>query len=122
MVVIQAPPIVVRRAAARTALAPVPAARREKLGADPGAQLGGGLVGEGEGEDRVGGDALVDDEARVALDHHPGLAGACARLEQDIAPARLDRRLLLGRRRALDRRRGRRLGRRRRACLARRCT
>ena len=36
---------------------------------DPLPELGGGLVGEGEGEDRVGRDALVADEAAVAVDH-----------------------------------------------------
>ena len=54
------------------------------LGADPLAQLGRGLVGEGEGEDRVRGDALLADQPAVAVDHHPGLAGSGARLDQDL--------------------------------------
>ena len=41
---------------------------------------------------------LVADQAAVALDHHPGLAGAGAGLEQDVAAAVVDRRRLLGRR------------------------
>jgi hypothetical protein len=72
-----------------------------QLGADPLAQLGRGLVGEGEGEDRVGGDFAVADKAAVALHHHPGLAGAGAGLEQDVAAADLDRRRLLWGRPAL---------------------
>ena len=97
IVVTQAPPI-----AAQQLRRPLGArlGPPRQLGADPLAQLGRGLVGEGEGEDRVGGDALVADEAAVAVDHHPGLAGAGAGLEQDVAAADLDRRRLLGGRRA----------------------
>jgi len=72
-----------------------------ELGADPLAQLRGGLVGEGEGEDRVGRDALVADQPAVALDHHPGLAGAGPGLDHRLGGARLDRRQLLGGRRPL---------------------
>ena len=75
----------------RAARAPAPsraAARRSSSRADPLAQLGGGLVGEGEGEDRVGRDALVADEAAVAVDQDAGLAGAGAGLDQDVAAAR----------------------------------
>ncbi|MGC4074116.1 MAG: hypothetical protein QM760_16710 [Nibricoccus sp.] len=107
MVVIQAPPMVEeRRGADRVGVWTLGAAG--ELGADAGAQLGGGLVGEGEGEDGVGGDALVDDEAGVALDHDAGLAGAGAGLEQDVAAASLDRGALLRGGGALDRGRGRR--------------
>ncbi len=93
IVVTQAPPIPARaaRRALRTALGPP-----RQLGPDPLPQLGRGLVGEGEGEDRVGREAAVADEAAVAVDHHPGLAGPGAGLEQDVAAADGDRRGLLG--------------------------
>ena len=63
-------------------------ARALELGADPLAQLGRRLVGEGEGEDRVRGDALLADQPAVAVDHHPGLAGSGARLDQDLGRRR----------------------------------
>ena len=43
----------------------------------------------------------IADQPAVALDHHPGLAGAGARLDQHVAPAEKDRRRLLGSRSAL---------------------
>ncbi len=49
-----------------------------------------------------GGDALVADQAAVALHHHPGLAGARSGLEQDVVAGGRDRRGLLRRRRALS--------------------
>ncbi len=61
-----------------------------QLIARPLAQLGRGLVGEGEGEDCVGRDAVGGDQVAVAVDEHSGLAGAGARFEQDVAPAGAD--------------------------------
>ena len=63
-----------RRCRGRRA-APAPAPSRRRRGRSIAArircaQLGGGLVGEGEGQDRVGRDALVADEPAVAVDHH----------------------------------------------------
>ena len=55
------------------------------LGPDPLAQLGRRLVGEGEGEDRVGRDALLADQPAVAVDHHAGLAGPGPGLDKDLA-------------------------------------
>ncbi len=55
-----------------------------QLGPDALAQLGRGLIGEGEGEDGAGGDTLVADQPTVAIDHHTGLAGAGAGLDQDL--------------------------------------
>ena len=55
-----------------------------QLGPEPLAQLGRRLVGEGEGEDGPGGDPLVADQPAVAIDHHAGLAGAGAGLDQDL--------------------------------------
>ena len=93
IVVTQAPPMPPSSCSARSEPS---SARARQLGADPLAQLGCGLVGEGEGEDRVGRDALLADQAAVAVDHHPGLAGAGAGLDQHVAPGGLDRRRLLG--------------------------
>ena len=56
-----------------------------QLAADPGAHLGRGALGEGEGEDPVDLDLVVDDRGAVAVDEHRGLAGAGAGLEEDVA-------------------------------------
>ena len=68
-------------------------------------------LGEREGEDRVGPDAVLGHGFAVALHQDPGLAGARPRLREHVARARLDRRPLLGRglgragRRRVERRR-----------------
>ena len=68
-----------------------------QLGADPGTQLSGGALGEGEGEDRFGADAVLGDRVAVAADKHGRLAGAGARLEEDVAVAGGDGTCLLRR-------------------------
>ena len=51
---------------------------RADEGADPVLHLVGGLVGEGDGEDLEGADALVADQVGDAVREHAGLAGAGA--------------------------------------------
>src|SRR5436190_23617038 len=65
--------------------------------ADAAAELGRGALGEGEGEDPLDTDAVVDDRGAVALDEHPRLAAAGTGLAEDVAIARLDRATLLRR-------------------------
>ncbi len=74
-----------------------PARAARQLGADPRAHLGGGALGEGEGEDAVDPDAVLDDRVAVAVDQHGRLAGAGAGLEEGVAVAGRDRGGLLGR-------------------------
>ena len=65
---------------------------------DPLAQLGRGLVGERQREDRADGDAVVEHRLGEALDHDRGLARAGAGGEQRRPAAVGDRRALLARR------------------------
>ncbi len=69
-----------------------------QLDANPPPHLGRGLLGEREGEDPLRLDPVVVDGLAVALDEHPGLAGAGTGLEEDVAVAIADRGRLLGRR------------------------
>ena len=55
----------------------------------------GGLVGEGDGEDLVGGNAALFDEVGDAMGDDPGLAGAGAGEQEDRAVHGLDALLLL---------------------------
>src|SRR4051812_44159058 len=90
--------------APRPLSAPVPC--RTPAGALSGEGEGGGGGGggappptrraEGEGEDGVGRGAPLADRRAVAVAHHPGLAGAGARLDHDLGGRRLDRGSLLG--------------------------
>ena len=63
--------------------------------ADARLQLGGGLLGEGDREDRVDRDAVLDHRAGEPLDEHRGLARAGAGGDQQAAVAALDRPQLL---------------------------
>jgi len=65
-------------------------ARTDALG-----QLAGGALGEGDGKDARGADAVLDGGADEALDEHGGLAGASAGGEQQGAVATGDGQLLL---------------------------
>ncbi len=56
--------------------------------ADPVAQLGRGLLGERDREDRADIDAVLDHGLHETLDQHRGLAAAGARVEQQIAVTR----------------------------------
>ena len=58
-------------------------------------ELARGLLGEGQGENRVDGDAVLADGLGDPLDHHGGLARAGVGGEQAGAGARLDRGELL---------------------------
>ncbi len=72
---------------------------RSELDPDAPPHLRGRLLGEREGEDPLGLDAVGVDRLAVALDEDAGLAGAGAGLEEDVAVAVVDRRpLLVGRR------------------------
>jgi hypothetical protein len=68
-----------------------------ELLAHPAAELVGRSLGEGEGEDALDADLLLDRGRAEAVDQHGGLAGAGAGAEEDVAVPRADRlRLLLG--------------------------
>ena len=80
----------------------------DQLAPDPGAHLGGGALGEGEGEDPVDLDAVVGDRGAVAVDEHRRLA-ACRRRPRGRRRARGRRSRRAARRSARSRaRRGRR--------------
>src|ERR687897_544220 len=63
--------------------------------AHPAAELVGRSLGEGEGEDALGADLLLDRGRTEAIDQHGGLAGAGAGAEEDVAVPRAGRRRLL---------------------------
>ena len=78
---------------ARSASPPARAARAREPSscADPGAHLGRGALGEGEGEDPLDLDPVVGDRGAVALDQDRRLPGARPGFEEGVAAARGDR-------------------------------
>ena len=64
--------------------------------ADPFTQLGGGLVGERDREDRADIDAVLEHRAGKPFDQYRGLAAARPGVEEQLAPAALDRVELFG--------------------------
>ena len=60
------------------------------------AHLAGGLVGEGHGQDAVGGNAAHADQVGDAVGEHPGLAASGAGQHEQRALGRLDGLALLG--------------------------
>jgi hypothetical protein len=68
----------------------------DELAPHPLPKLARRPLGEREGEDRIGTDAVLGHGVAVALDEDAGLAGSRPRLGEYVARARLDRRPLLG--------------------------
>jgi hypothetical protein len=66
-----------------------------QLLADAAAELVGGPLGEGEGEDSLDTDLLVERRGAVAVDEHGRLAGPGAGAQEDVAVAIGDGRPLL---------------------------
>ncbi len=71
--------------------------RGDQLAPDPLAKLARRSLGEREGEDRIGADAVLSHRVAVTVDQDARLAGARPRLREHIARACLDRSSLLGR-------------------------
>ena len=72
-------------------------AQLEEAPPDAQLELGGGLLGERDGEDAIDHHAVLEHRAHEALDQHGGLAAAGAGVQEERARARLDRLPLLRR-------------------------
>ena len=70
-----------------------------ELAADARAHLGGGALGEGEREQALDLDPVIDHRGAVTVDQHRRLAGSGAGFEEGVVVARGHRRELLGGRR-----------------------